>query len=164
MLQPATVGLDIAKNVFHAYGVECPWREGSQPPASTRSGRDLLCQAGALPRRHRGLRDSASLGSHHREAWPSGPAHAASLREALREEPEKRCSGCRSHLRSSHAPEHAVIRYAQRHGRRRPWLLKLLQRRTSKIAAVAMANKMARIAWVLMARGGAYHEPVPQTA
>lgn len=58
----------------------------------------------------------------------------------------------------------AVIRYAQRHGTRRPWLLKLLQRRTPKIAAVAMANKMARIAWVLMARGGAYREPVPQAA
>jgi transposase len=58
----------------------------------------------------------------------------------------------------------AVIRYAQRHGTRRPWLLKLLQRRTTKIAAVALANKMARIAWVLMTRGGAYHEPVPAAA
>ena len=58
----------------------------------------------------------------------------------------------------------AVIRYAQRHGTRRPWLLKLLQRRTTKIAAVALANKMARIAWVLMTRGGSYHEPVPQAA
>jgi transposase len=58
----------------------------------------------------------------------------------------------------------AVIRYAQRHGTRRPWLLKLLQRRATKIAAVAMANKMARIAWVLMARGGAYREPVSQAA
>lgn len=47
----------------------------------------------------------------------------------------------------------AVIRYAQRHGTRRPWLLKLLQRRTTKIAAVARANKIARIAWVLMTRG-----------
>lgn len=44
----------------------------------------------------------------------------------------------------------AVIRYAQRHGTKRPWLIKLLQRRTTKIAAVAMANKIARIAWVLM--------------
>ena len=58
----------------------------------------------------------------------------------------------------------AVIRYAQRHGTRRPWLVKLLQRRTTKIAAVAMANKMARIAWVLMARGGVYREPLPQAA
>ena len=58
----------------------------------------------------------------------------------------------------------AVIRYAQRHGTRRPWLLKLLQRRKSKIAAVAMVNKMARIAWVLMTRGGEYREPVAQAA
>lgn len=58
----------------------------------------------------------------------------------------------------------AVIRYAQRHGTKRPWLLKLLQRRTTKVAAVAMANKIARIAWVLMARGGAYREPVAQAA
>jgi transposase len=58
----------------------------------------------------------------------------------------------------------AVIRYAQRHGTKRPWLLKLLQRRATKIAAVAMANKVARIAWVLMVRGGAYREPMPQAA
>ena len=58
----------------------------------------------------------------------------------------------------------AVIRYAQRHGTKRPWLLKLLQRRKSKIAAVAMANKMARIAWVLMTRGGEYREPLAQAA
>jgi len=36
----------------------------------------------------------------------------------------------------------AVIQYAKRHGTRRPWLLKLLQRRTTKIAAVALADKM----------------------
>lgn len=58
----------------------------------------------------------------------------------------------------------AVIRYAQRHGTRRPWLIKLLQRRSTKIAAVALANKMARIAWVLMTRGGEYREPPIQTA
>lgn len=35
----------------------------------------------------------------------------------------------------------AVIRYAQRHGTRRPWLLKLLQRRTTKITAVAFGQQ-----------------------
>lgn len=58
----------------------------------------------------------------------------------------------------------AVIRYAQQHGTRRPWLVKLLERRAPKIAAVAMANKMARIAWALMTRGGVYMEPTPEVA
>jgi transposase len=35
----------------------------------------------------------------------------------------------------------AVIRYAERHGTRRPWLVQLMARRTTKVAAVALANK-----------------------
>lgn len=58
----------------------------------------------------------------------------------------------------------AVIRYAQRHGTQRPWLVKLLERRTSKIAAVAMANKIARMVWALMTRAETYREPRLQAA
>lgn len=58
----------------------------------------------------------------------------------------------------------AVIRYAQRHGTKRPWLVKLLERRTSKIAAVALANKIARIVWAMMTRGGIYREPTVAAA
>ena len=54
----------------------------------------------------------------------------------------------------------AVIRYAQRHGSRRPWIVALLARRATKVAAVALANKMARMAWALMAKGERYREPV----
>jgi transposase len=36
------------------------------------------------------------------------------------------------------------------------WLLQLLQRKPRKLAAVALANKMARIVWAMMARGEAY--------
>ena len=53
----------------------------------------------------------------------------------------------------------AVIRYAERHGTRRPWLVQLMQRRTTKVAAVALANKMARIVWALMTSGERYREP-----
>jgi transposase len=53
----------------------------------------------------------------------------------------------------------AVIRYAQRHGTRRPWLVQLLARRTTKIAAVALANKMARVIWAIMTSGERYREP-----
>jgi transposase len=37
-----------------------------------------------------------------------------------------------------------------------PWLLALLARKPRKLAAIALANKMARIAWVLMARNQTY--------
>jgi transposase len=58
----------------------------------------------------------------------------------------------------------AVIRYAQRHGTRRPWLVQLLARRTAKIAAVALANKMARMIWAIMTSGERYGEPQPTAA
>jgi transposase len=51
----------------------------------------------------------------------------------------------------------AVIQQA-RHGRGRPsrWLLDLLKRKPPKLAAVALANKIARIAWKLMTTGESY--------
>jgi transposase len=51
----------------------------------------------------------------------------------------------------------AVIQQAQRgRGRRWPWLVALMARKPAKLAAVALANKMARIAWRLMVSGEAY--------
>ena len=58
----------------------------------------------------------------------------------------------------------AVIRYAQRHGTKRPWLVQLLSRRTPKIAAVALANKMARMIWAMMMTGERYREPTVAAA
>jgi transposase len=50
----------------------------------------------------------------------------------------------------------AVIQQAQRSGRMLPWLAGLLKRKSPKLAAVALANKIARIAWKLMATGDIY--------
>ena len=58
----------------------------------------------------------------------------------------------------------AVVRYAQRNGSRRPWLVQLLARRTTKVATVALANKTARMVWAIMSTGEAYREPVLQAA
>ena len=50
----------------------------------------------------------------------------------------------------------AVIRYAKIHAtKHRPWLTALLARRPTKVAAIALANKIARMAWAIMVRATA---------
>ena len=41
----------------------------------------------------------------------------------------------------------AVIRYARQRGTKRLWLARIMERRPVKVAAVALANKIARMAW-----------------
>jgi len=53
----------------------------------------------------------------------------------------------------------AVIRRAMQ-STRRTWLVRLLERRKPKVAAIALANKNARIAWAMMMRGDRYREPM----
>jgi transposase len=59
----------------------------------------------------------------------------------------------------------AVIRYAKIHGTtHRPWLTALLARRPTKVAAIALANKIARMAWAMMVRNERYKEPAALAA
>jgi transposase len=55
----------------------------------------------------------------------------------------------------------AVIKAAERPGSKlaTDWLLRLLARRPKKVAAVALANKMARMIWAMMTTGEAYRRP-----
>ncbi len=56
----------------------------------------------------------------------------------------------------------SVIRRAKQLGyTRHPWLVRLMQRRSTKVAAIALANKIARIAWAMMARNESYRTPLP---
>jgi len=56
---------------------------------------------------------------------------------------------------------HAVLRYARaKKAMPNPWLVELLARRPYKVAAVAVANKMARVAWAILLRGETYRRPM----
>jgi len=54
---------------------------------------------------------------------------------------------------------HSVLRRAKLHPEKYPWLTRLLARRPFRVVAIALANKMARIAWALLAKGGTYQAP-----
>jgi transposase len=50
----------------------------------------------------------------------------------------------------------AVIYRARQRNNRESWLVKLVERRSANIAAVALAKKTARVAWVLLAHDREY--------
>ena len=57
---------------------------------------------------------------------------------------------------------HVTLRF---HGtKHRPWLTALLARRPTKIVAIALANKIARMVWAMMVKGEQYKEPVALAA
>ncbi len=51
------------------------------------------------------------------------------------------------------------LRWARLNPDAHPWVANLLHRKPAKLVAVAMANKVARIAWVVMTRGEVYGAP-----
>ncbi len=54
----------------------------------------------------------------------------------------------------------SLIRRAKQAGSTpRPWLAALMARRPTKVAAIALANKITRIVWAMMVRGTRYQEP-----
>ena len=52
-----------------------------------------------------------------------------------------------------------MLRRAKQNPEKYPWLTQLLARRPFKVVAIALANKMARVAWALLASGERYRAP-----
>ena len=108
-------------------------------PKAFRSGRNFSAWIGLVPKQHSsGGRDKLGSISKQGDRYLRGLFVAGAL---------------------------AVIRYAKIHGTgHRPWLTSLLARRPTKVAAIALANKIARMAWAMMAKGERYKEPVALAA
>jgi len=108
-------------------------------PRAFRSGRDFSAWIGLVPRQHSsGGKDKLGSISKQGDRYLRGLFTAGAL---------------------------AVIRYAKIHGtKHRPWLAALLARRPTKVAAIALANKLSRIAWAMMAKGECYKEPIALAA
>jgi transposase len=50
----------------------------------------------------------------------------------------------------------SVLRHARGNNNATKWVTAILARRPYKVVAVALANKMARIIWALLTKGGTY--------
>jgi transposase len=107
-------------------------------PSAFRSGRDLAAWIGLVPRQH-------STGGKHKLGSISK-------------------QGDRYLRRLLIVGATAVIRHARTHPGKHPWIMKLLAKMPAKKVAVALANKTARIAWAILARGGNYRAPALATS
>ena len=54
----------------------------------------------------------------------------------------------------------SIIKLGKRGVKLPDWLRGLISRKPFKLVAVAVANKMARIIWALLTKGGVYKKPV----
>jgi transposase len=102
-------------------------------PRIFRSGRDLAAWIGLVPRQN-------SSGGKERLGSISKAGHR--------------------YLRQMLVVGSMVIRHAEHRARERPWLAQLLARKKAKVAAVALANKIARTVWAMMITGERYREPL----
>lgn len=53
----------------------------------------------------------------------------------------------------------SVVKMARIFPWKYPWVAKLLEKKPAKVVAVAVANKLARIAWAIMSKGGTFRTP-----
>lgn len=158
MNSAVTVGLALAKNVFQPHGVD---------PVGTIVLRRKLRRGEAeeffrsLPPVMIGM--EACGGAHYRARVLRALGHQDRLMPPAYVKPYVKRG--KTDAADAEAICEAVtrptmrFRYARRSPHAADWPTRLLARRPFKVAAVAPANKMARIAWALLTKGGSYGTP-----
>ena len=54
----------------------------------------------------------------------------------------------------------SIVKMAKIFPWRYPWVVRLLERKPAKVVIIAVANKLARIAWAIMSKGKTFRRPV----
>src|SRR5262252_8112855 len=171
MGEVSTIGLDIAKNLFQIHGVDA---DGTVV-IRKRIGRARVleffadlppCRVGmeACATAHQWARELRRLG-HDTRLMPPTYVKAYGL------VPRQNSTGGKERLGSISKQGDrylrrllvvgatSVINCARARPYKYPWVIELLGRRPTKVVAVALANKMARIAWAVLAKGKPYRSP-----
>lgn len=108
-------------------------RAAVQDPAAFRTGRDLAAWIGITPR-----------------------ANSSGGKERL----GKISKRGNKHLRTLLiVGAKSILKQARRGSKLPSWVASIMARRPYKVAAVALANKMARTIWALLVKGGTYQAP-----
>ena len=104
----ATIGLDIAKQVFQVHGADKAGGAVLRRKLRRSEVTRFFSDAASVPGRHRGQRQCALLGAGSERLRTHGSADGATVRQAIREVAKERCQRCRSDLRSRDAAQHAI--------------------------------------------------------
>ena len=164
-MQISTIGLDIAKNVFQVHGIDAKEkvvarkqlrRERGEPAGRGDPGH--RCHRGERDRGDGSGPDGFSVGARFCGLDRTGAATGSTGGKQKLGPISKQ--GDRYLRRILVVGAHSVLRRAKQNPEKYLWLTQLLARRPFKVVAVALANKMARMAWALLAHGGTYRAPV----
>ena len=153
----STIGLDIAKSVFQVHGVDAA---GQVVIRRQLRRRYVLAFFQKLPPCLVGIEACASSHYWSRELQVLG--HTVRLMPPAYVKPYVKRQ--KNDATDAEAICEAVSRSKIHGTRHRPWLTALLARRPTKVAAIALANKLARMAWAMMAKNQDYKEPVALAA